>query len=424
MDALPRLLGDFTRPRAIIKADYHDFIVDEIPLYPADGEGTHTYFLLEKAGLSTHQAIHDLAQRLGVRRHDIGYAGLKDSRAITRQWMSVEHVPPERVAEIEMPRLRVLEVTRHGNKIRMGHLKGNRFTIRVRGEVDHRLAELQDALATLARRGVPNYFGEQRFGYRGDSWRIGRAILLGNREEATDLMLGLPSDADHGDVRRARKFYDKGEYEQALRHWPRIFQTERRMLGAILRGGGKKLRALYAADKSAKTFMVSAYQSHLFNRVVAERIASGIDQLQLGDLAWLHANGAVFSVEDVEREQPRVTTFEISPTGPLFGYRCTEPGGEPLALERKIMEDEGLTRDTFKSGPQREKGGRRPLRFPIHESKIALGADEHGSYVAFEFILPRGCYATTVLRELFDLAGATEAGALGDAEDTGDWSEN
>ena len=114
--------------------------------------------------------------------------------------MSVEHVPPERVAEIEMPRLRVLTVTRHGNKIRMGHLKGNRFSIRVRGEIDDRVAVLQDAFATLVRRGVPNYFGEQRFGYRGDSWRIGRAILLGNREEATDLMLGQATDAGDPDL--------------------------------------------------------------------------------------------------------------------------------------------------------------------------------------------------------------------------------
>lgn len=419
MEPLPRLLANFTRPLAIIKADYADFVVDEIPLYPADGTGTHTYFLLEKAGLSTHQAIHDLAQRLGVRRHDIGYAGLKDSRAITRQWMSVEHIPPERVAEIEMPRLHVLEVTRHGNKIRMGHLKGNRFTIRVRGEADARLAELQDALGTLARRGVPNYFGEQRFGYRGDSWRIGRAILLGVREEATDLMLGRATDADHGDVRKARKFYDKGDYEQALKHWPRIFQTERRMLGAILRSGGKKQRALYAADKSAKTFMVSAYQSHLFNRVVAERLPAGLDRLQPGDLAWLHASGAVFRVEDAAREQPRAEAFEISPTGPLFGYRCTEPGGEPQQLEQKIMESEGLRRDTFRAGPQREKGGRRPLRFPIHSENIQLGADERGSYVALQFILPRGCYATTVLRELFDLSGDMEEAESDGAEDLG-----
>lgn len=408
MNPLPRLLADFARPRAIIKADYEDFVVDEIPLYPADGTGTHTYFLLEKAGLSTHQAIHDVAQRLGVRRHDIGYAGLKDSRAITRQWMSVEHVPPERLAGLEMPRLRVLRVTRHGNKIRMGHLKGNRFTIRVRGEVEARLADLREALTTLARRGVPNYFGEQRFGYRGDSWRIGRAILLGEREEATDLMLGRATDADHGDVRKARKCYDKGDYEQALMHWPRIFQTERRMLAAILRSGGKKQRALYAADKSAKTFMVSAYQSYLFNRVVAERLPTGLDRLQLGDLAWLHASGAVFRVEDLEREQARADVFEISPTGPLFGYRCTEPGGWPQELEQKIMESEGLRRDTFRAGPQREKGGRRPLRFPIDGGNIHLGADDRGTYVELQFILPRGCYATTVLRELFDLSGDTE----------------
>lgn len=408
MDPQPRLLSDLQRPRGMIKADYTDFVVDELPLYPADGAGTHTYFLVEKAGLTTAQAVHDIAVKLGVRRHDIGYAGLKDSRAVTRQWMSIEHVPPERVAAIEMPRLRILETTCHGNKLKIGHLRGNQFHIKVRGHFDDQLALIQDGLATLVRRGVPNYYGPQRFGYRGDSWRIGRAMLLGQTEEAIDLMLGAPTEHDHGDVRKARKFYEKGDFEKALHAWPRLFINERRMLGAILRSGGKKRKAIYALDKWTKAFFVSAYQSVLFNRIVAQRLPTGLDRLLPGDLAWLHANGAVFHVEDLGREQPRCDAFDISPTGPLFGYRCTEPTDEPLAMEQAVLESEGLTRDAFRNGPVRTKGGRRPLRFPVHDGKAELGADEHGSYVALQFVLPRGCYATAVLTELFELALGTD----------------
>ncbi|RMF72010.1 MAG: tRNA pseudouridine(13) synthase TruD, partial [Planctomycetota bacterium] len=158
----PRLLADFTPAEGVIKGDYDDFVVEELPLYEPSGTGTHTYFVLEKRGLSTMNAVADIARALDVPRRQIGYAGLKDARAVTRQWMSVEHVEPDRVSQLELPRMRVLDVTRHTNKLRLGHLRGNAFRIRVRHTEPRRLAELQDALARLAQLGAPNYFGHQR----------------------------------------------------------------------------------------------------------------------------------------------------------------------------------------------------------------------------------------------------------------------
>lgn len=412
MTELPRLLKDFKLAAGLIKADYTDFVVEEIPLYPADGAGTHTYFLLEKAGLSTLQAVADIAHALNVRRHEIGFAGLKDARAVTRQWMSIEHVEPERVTALQIPRLRVLEATRHRNKLRLGHLKGNAFVIKVRQTEPERLAELQDALAELGRRGVPNYFGAQRFGYRGDTWAVGRALLQNHADEAVDLILGRPTDADTGDIRRARQLYDGGDYTAAARAWPGMFRTERRMLKAIERAGGKRRRALGVLDRSTRNFYASAYQSHLFNRVVAARLETGLDRLWNGDLAWLHASGAVFRVEDVAVEQPRADRFDISPTGPLYGYRMTEPTGPAGELEAHIYADEGLSPDMLREGLVRTKGGRRPLRFRPEEGRLSLGADERGPYVELAFVLPRGCYATALLGELFQVA----APGAGDSE--------
>src|SRR5688572_14988833 len=124
MNALPRLLSDLTPVPGVLKEDYTDFEVEELPLYPFRGEGTHTYFLLEKSGLSTMQAVQDLARALGRLRYEIGYAGLKDARAVTRQWMSLEHVDEAAVRGLEIPRMRILEITRHTNKLRIGHLRG------------------------------------------------------------------------------------------------------------------------------------------------------------------------------------------------------------------------------------------------------------------------------------------------------------
>ncbi len=413
MVELPRLLASFEPVPGRIKLDYSDFVVEEVPLYPADGVGTHTYFLLEKTGLTTRQAVEDLAHALNVRRHEIGFAGLKDARAVTRQWMSVEHVPPEKLAALKRPRLRVLETTRHRNKLRLGHLRGNRFVIRVRQTQPDRLTALEDALRELARRGVPNFFGEQRFGYRGDTWAIGRAIVRREIDEAVDLILGRPGASDHGPIRRARELYDAGEYFDAARAWPAMFRSERRALKAIGMGHGKRRRGFAAIDRATRTFYVSAYQSYLFNRVVAERLQSGLDRLWEGDLAWRHVSGAVFRVEDPAAEQARADMFEISPTGPLFGYRMTEPAGPAGELESRILEGEGLKPEAFHAGPLRVKGSRRPLRFQPTETQLLLGADERGAYLELRFMLPRGCYATALLRELFRLDGPTEA----DAED-------
>jgi len=401
MSDLPRQLDDFEPLPGTIKADYSDFVVEEIPLYPADEVGTHTYFLLEKTGLSTTQAVHDLARALNVRRHDIGFAGQKDSKAITRQWMSVEHVAPERVSAIDLPRLRILKTTRHGNKLRLGHLRGNAFTIRVRQTRPERLAELQDALRLLSRGGVPNYFGSQRFGYRGDTWRTGRAILCGRPEEAIDMLLGRPGPKDHGPIRRARQLYERGDYVKAARQWPGMFHAERRALKSLGSSGGQRKRALAAIDKSTRTFYLSAYQSHLFNQVVARRIESGLGTLWTGDLAWLHATGAVFRVEDAAHEQPRADAFEISPSGPLFGRRMTEPSAAVAEVEAGVIAAERLPPGVFERVYPRVSGGRRPLRFPLDQARISLGADQRGPYLELWFVLPRGCYATALLRELF-----------------------
>ena len=415
MLALPRLLKDMSLVRGVTKTDYTDFFVEELPLYPLDGHGTHTFFQIEKSGLSTMNAVNDIARVLNIRRREIGLAGLKDARAVTRQWLSIEHIEPSVVQTLDIPRIRVLEVNRHGNKLRLGHLRGNQFVIKIRDTEPTRLGELQHGLAELTRLGVPNYFGPQRFGGRGDAWAVGQAILYGQPENALDIILGQPNELDRGNVRRARKLYELGNYEHAIKQWPGMFHDERRALRALARSGGKKHRGLAAIDKAMRRFYVSAYQSHLFNQIVAERVKEGLDRLWPGDLAWIHANGAVFRVEDVSVEQVRAERGEISPSGPLFGYRMTEPTGRAGELENHLLNSEGLTKDAFRSGPLRVKGARRAIRFLPEKASISLGADDRGTYLELRFVLPRGCYATALLREMF-VELTPEADAVGSDE--------
>lgn len=409
MNGLPRLLSKFERVPGVIKEDYEDFLVEELPLYECCGQGTHVHFTLEKRGLSTMQAVSDLARELGVAPRDIGYAGLKDARAVTRQRMSIEHVEPAALERLSIPRIRVFDLKRHGNKLKLGHLAGNRFTIRVRRVEAQHAAGLQAAWSELCRRGVPNAFGPQRFGSRGDGWQVGRAIVRNQPEEAIDWMLGRPSEQDAGEILRARRLYEEGRFADAAAAWPRMFRNEKAALWALAKTRGDRRRGFLAVDRSIRHFYVSAYQSYMFNRLLARRLELGIDQMLPGDLAWRHANEAVFSVEDVATEQARCVALEISPSGPLFGYRMTMPQGEPGRMEQEILREEGLMLETFRPQPLRIKGSRRPLRFPVHEGQFRLGADARGNYLELSFVLPPGCYATSLLTELFTaLPGAEE----------------
>lgn len=398
---LPRLFEDFSRGTGTIKLDYEDFEVEEVPLYEPAGEGTHAYFLLEKRGLNTTQAISNIADAVGAKRRDFGYAGRKDSRAVTRQWVSIEHIEADKLLNLKIPRIEILDVRMHRNKLKLGHLKGNRFRIRVRQTQVDRLDGFRTKLDEVARIGAPNYFGPQRFGARGDNADIGRLILAGERDDALDLILGKPDVNDFGDILRARQLYDKGDYEGARTRWPGMFIDQRKALKALAITGKKK-RAFAAIDRAAIRFYVSALQSQLFNEVVALRLPHGLHTLHDGDLAWRHPQGAVFAVPDAAKEQPRADAFEISPSGPLFGRRMTPPEGLAAEQEAAVYEAANLPADAFKAGKGRAEGGRRPLRFPVHDASIAAAADEVGPFLEMKFELPRGCYATALLRELFD----------------------
>ncbi|MDD5306375.1 MAG: tRNA pseudouridine(13) synthase TruD [Deltaproteobacteria bacterium] len=398
--ALPCLTADVPPVGAAIRRHLADFEVDEIPAYLPSGDGDHVYFRIEKSGLATSRAVREIARALGAAPRDVGFAGQKDAGGVTRQTLSLEHVDPDRVRALDLPRIRVLEVSRHRNKLRMGHLKGNRFRLLLREVAPDRVGDIRTVLALLGSRGAPNYFGDQRFGLRGDTGETGRALLAGDFGAAAEIVAGRPGDADSGPVLEARTLFARGAFEEAARAWPRGFDEARRVCLAMLRFRGDPRRAMMSLDRRALGFYVSAFQSQVFNAVVAARVR-GLDRVMQGDLAWKHDSGAVFRVDDPAAEQQRTDAFEISPTGPLFGPRMTEPRDEPARMEDDALASAGVDRRAFEAkGPLSCPGGRRPLRFRPEGAEVEPGSDEHGPFLELRFTLSPGCYATAILREI------------------------
>lgn len=343
----PLLTDELPGTGGVLRSIPGDFRVIERPAYDATGEGDHVFVTIEKTGLTTFEAIKRIAAALDADPRDIGSAGMKDRHAVTEQRLSLPPpCTPEQVLALELEDIRVLDARRHGHKLRTGHLRGNAFVITIRdtgvdaAEAAVRARQILEALGTAP--GSPNWYGEQRFGARGDNAEVGRALL-------TRAPLPEGVRAPRGQTRR---------------------------------------------------LMISAYQSQLFNRALRERIADGLYRTVIeGDLLQKTDSGGIFASDDPSVDQARLDRGEVVPTGPMFGHKMkAPPAGTAAALrEAAILAAEGVTDADFARAGKLAAGTRRPYAIALGEAD-ARATEERAIEVSFE--LPAGAYATTVLREI------------------------
>ncbi|NLE44627.1 MAG: tRNA pseudouridine(13) synthase TruD [Chloroflexi bacterium] len=326
-DDLPGIGGN-------IKKRPEHFVVQELPLYEATGDGAHIYVCVTRDGWTTRALQQRLAALFSLQTVDVGYAGLKDKQARVTQVFSLclpntdERSVHERI-ESELP-LQVACVRRHRNKLKPGHLLGNRFQIVVSHPVAEALERSDTVIAALHHRGIPNFYGVQRFGVTGENAQRGREILLGAEQR----------------------------------------------------------------DRWLRRFLLSAYQSALFNAWLSARIRQGwFQQVMLGDVAKKTQTGGLFEVADVATDTMRFARNEITITGPIYGSKMWWASDAPGKLEHSILEHSGITVEML--GRASLKGTRRPARLVL-ESLVVL---PHPEGVELRFDLPKGAYATTVLRE-------------------------
>jgi tRNA pseudouridine13 synthase len=333
----PLLTADLPEVGGSLGPEPEDFVVDELPAYLPSGAGEHVYLRVKKRRMNTRDAAVALARAAEVAERDVGYAGMKDKHGVTTQWFSLPRTARNPEGLSLPPELEVLEVSRHGNKLRTGHLRGNRFVLGIVGAPPGGEERARSLLSRLADRGLLNVFGAQRFGRDGENLTRGLAWLRG---EAT-----LP------------------------------------------RGRERFLSKLYS----------SAVQSEAFNRYALARTAAGLEHLIAGEVVRLSGSNALFVVENLEQETPRLRAGDIVLTGPLPGPRIRPASaGEGLELERAALRELGLGEKELEALAQHAPGTRRDLVVRPEHGEVRVEGDR----LRLRFELPSGSYATEVLREM------------------------
>jgi len=262
----------------VIRSKPEDFQVDEQLRFQPEGEGEHVLLHLRKRNTNTEWLSKQLAEFAGVPYRDVSYAGLKDRNAVTRQWFSVR-LPVTKDLDwtgLESEEIQLLEAVRHRRKLRRGALSQNRFCLRLR-ELDAKPDEMEQRLQQISLQGIPNYFGEQRFGHDGNNLTMVDRLF-------------------------------SGELKKVARH----------------------KRSIY----------LSAARSYLFNLVLARRLEQGSWNRAIpGDIMQLDGSGSHFSVTEIDETiQQRIADLDIHPTGPLRGKGERKVTGAIAELEQQVLE--------------------------------------------------------------------------------------
>jgi len=330
-----------------------DFVVEELPLYEFSGEGEHLILFVRKKSLSTNEMIGSIARYLGIKNKEIGYAGLKDKHAMTKQYISLNKKYEEALEGFNHDGIKIISKTYHNNKLRIGHLKGNRFYIKVKKVNPTSATKIDEALANISKFGMPNFFGYQRFGNDGDNHILGEKLAKGEAKERN----------------------------------PRV-----------------------------KKLLINAYQSHLFNLWLSRRLEINTlvnsfdvceveDLLNLpndeitkmkaqkhpfklisGDIMEHYPYGKLFEFESRDEDLERFSNRDISVTGVLCGNKVKLASSLARGIEKNF--DDTISAD-----------GARRFAW-VYPTDVEGRFNQVEAQYEFNFTLPKGSYATVLLEEI------------------------
>ena len=337
----------------VFKQNKDDFVVTEIPLYEFSGEGEHIIVKFRKKDLTTWDAIRIFSEYLGCKGKDIGYAGLKDKNAMTIQHISIPKQYEDKLNSFNHEQIKILELTKHNNKIKIGHLKGNRFFIRLKRVNVIDAKKIEQAIQTIATFGMPNYFGFQRFGIEGDNYKKGERIIKGELKEKN---------------RKLKRMFINSYQSYLFNNW-----LSKRIEISKLVEGFKPNEIYEKLELPLDVVKQMKQQKHPFKLIP-------------GDLMSHYPFGRVFHVENLEEESQKFLQRDRVATGLLCGKRVKKSDGLAQNIEKEFdlnIQEDGARRFSW-----------------VFADDIETNFKEEKNWMEIQFTLPKGSYATEFIAEV------------------------
>ncbi len=335
------------------KQSVRDFVVEEIPLYEFSGEGEHLVLHVRKKEMTTWDMIGAIAAFLGIKTKEIGYAGLKDKNAMTKQYISLHKQHEAKLEGFTHEKIKILEKHYHNNKIRIGHLKGNRFFIRLKKVTPVAAQKIDQALAHIKTQGMPNFFGFQRFGINGENSQKGEAISEGRLKERNV---------------KLRKMYLSAYQSHLFNLW-----LSRRI----------EISRMVESFTPKEIENVLNMPLHVIENMKAQ---THFLKLMPGDMMMHYPYGRVFGFDGSAEEAERFSARDAVPTGALCGKRLKNAEDWAHEIEKEFLR------------PLNEDGVRRYAW--VFPENIEAEYREAEAWYELHFTLPKGSYATVLIEEL------------------------
>lgn len=402
----------------VIRQEIEDFCVEELTNRVESTNGNYIIVELTKKNWEVHHLIRDLSSILRVSQKRFGWAGTKDKRAITKQKISIWDISEEELARVHLRDVELKLVGRSNKKISLGDLWGNRFRITVRKielPVEETLSRVK-AINQELEKGVPNFFGVQRFGEnRPVTHVVGEAIQRGDFKEAALTYIARPFPDEPEEIKKARQFvWDSNDFKEGLKIYPVNLQFERAMMNHLISQPEDYPGSFMVLSPNLQKMFLHAYQSYIFNKILSRRIESGlsINEAYDGDIVCFKNE---MGLPDTSRLQ-KVTKENLDGinnlidrgrafvTAPLVGYETGFANGKPGEIERAVVSEMRVDLEGFRVLLMPElgsKGLRREIilqlrpEFSVAEDELNAGMTK----LILDFSLQKGSYATIVLRE-------------------------
>jgi tRNA pseudouridine13 synthase len=426
-----------------IKASVEDFMVEEVlvdgskaqinPSAPQKSvlgctQEPQRYLLcvLVKRNWDNFIAVKNVARQLGIDQNRVQIAGIKDAKAATAQYITIENVLMEDAAKVDVTGITVRPVGYVRNPLSLFYLLGNGFTITVSGinqEERFIKEQVEAAMSQISQvGGMPNFFGHQRFGtIRPITHLVGKALLKGNLEEATMIFLAQPSPHEHPESRQARaELEESRDFSLALEQFPKQLRYERSMLHYLTEKPGDFAGAFRTLPPKLQVLFVQAYQSYLFNRFLSERLKAGLPLAEalVGDfVVGIERTGLPLvnmprhvTEESLAKTNEAVAAGKLRVALPLVGFKQKLSKGVMGEFESQVLAEEGVDLWGFGATVNSKMGGRGGLRTATTPVKSFQLLNATSSSISLGFTLYRGSYATVLLREIMKPSNPIAAG--------------